>query len=94
MNCELTEEQIEKEIPNDYKNDKEKLKNIVQGIINEYDEKHKTDSVVIMDIIRIGKWINNNIIYDENYKEDKPSTTLDIYNEKKGVCKQFTILYT
>ena len=46
-----------------------------------------------MNIVKIGKWIKDNIKYDENYKEDKPSTALDIYHKKLGVCKQFTILY-
>ena len=91
--CNLTEEQIEKEIPDDYKNNKEELKKIAQEIIKEYDEKHKNDSIEVMNIVKIGKWIKDNIKYDENYKEDKPSTALDIYHKKLGVCKQFTILY-
>ena len=91
--CNLTEEQIEKEIPDDYKNNKEELKKIAQEIIKEYDEKHKNDSIEVMNIVKIGKWIKDNIKYYENYKEDKPSTSLDIYHKKLGVCKQFTILY-
>ena len=91
--CNLTEGQIEKEIPDDYKNNKEELKKIAQEIIKEYDEKHKNDSIEVMNIVKIGKWIKDNIKYDENYKEDKPSTALDIYHKKLGVCKQFTILY-
>jgi len=91
--CDLTEEQIEKEIPDDYKNNKEKYKEIAQEIIKKYDEEHKNDPIEIMNIVKIGKWIKNNIKYDENYKEEKPSTALDIYNKRIGVCKQFTILY-
>ena len=91
--CNLTEGQIEKEIPDDYKNNKEELKKIAQEIIKEYDEKHKNDSIEVMNIVKIGKWIKDNIKYDDNYKEDKPSTALDIYHKKLGVCKQFTILY-
>ena len=37
--------------------------------------------------------MKRNIKYDENYIEKKPITGLEIYKKKKGVCKQFTILF-
>ena len=91
--CDLTEEQIEKLIPKDYKTNKKKLKHIATNIIKTYDEKHKNDLAKITDISKIGKWIKSNIVYNENYKEEKQITALEIYQNKIGVCKQFTILY-
>ena len=37
--CDLTDEEIEKEIPEDYMYSKEKFKEIALNIIKEYDEK-------------------------------------------------------
>ena len=91
--CDLAIEDIEKEIPEDYKKDKEKLKKIAQNIIKEYDETHKNNKVKITDIAKIGKWVKNNIKYDEKYEEKGKTTALQIYNTKKGICKQFTILF-
>ena len=91
--CDLTEEQIEKEIPEDFKKDKETLKNIANNIIKEYNEIHIKDLVQVTDIAKIGKWVKENIKYDENYKEKTPSSALEIYNNKKGLCKQITILF-
>ena len=91
--CDLTADQIENEIPNDYKENKEDLKKIANDIIKEYDENHKNDSVEITNVAKIGKWIKKNIKYDENYKEESQNQALEIYKNKIGVCKQFTILY-
>ena len=88
--CDLTEEQIDNKIPEDFKNNKDKLKEIANNIINEYNEEHKNDNYEITDIAKIGKWVKNNIKYDENEKSLNP---MEIYNKKKGVCKQYTILF-
>ena len=90
----LTDKEIENEIPQDYKDDKIELKNIANKIINDYDEIHKNDIIKITDIAKIGKWIKNNIKYKDDYKEEEQSSALQIYNKKIGVCKQFTILFT
>ena len=89
----LTDEEIENKIPQDYKDDKVELKNIANKIINDYDEIHKNDIIKITDIAKIGKWIKNNIKYKDDYKEEEQSSALQIYNKKIGVCKQFTILF-
>ena len=88
--CDLTEEQIDNKIPEDFKNNKDKLKEIANNIINKYNEEHKNDNYEITDIAKIGKWVKNNIEYDENEKSLNP---MEIYNKKKGVCKQYTILF-
>ena len=92
--CDLNEEQIEKEIPKDYKTDCEELKKIAENIIKDYDENNKNKIVKITDIAKIGKWVKKNIIYDENYKKEN-ITALEFCNkkEKRGVCEQFTILF-
>ena len=89
----LTDKEIENEIPQDYKDDKIELKNIANKIINDYDEIHKNDIIKITDIAKIGKWIKNNIKYKDDYKEEEQSSALQIYNKRIGVCKQFTILF-
>ena len=88
--CNLTEEEIENEIPEEYKTNKDKFKKIADDIINDFNKKYKDDSAKITDIAKIGKWIKKNIIYDE---KEKSNSALEIYQKKKGVCKQYTILF-
>ena len=88
--CDLTDEQIEEEMPKDYINQKEKLKEIANNIIKEYNEQHK-DVVQISDVAKIGKWVSKNIKYDFNGKN--LSSPLEIINKKQGICKQYTILF-
>ena len=88
--CNLTEEEIENEIPEEYKTNKDKFKKIADDIINDFNKKYKDDSAKITDIAKIGKWIKKNIIYEE---KEKSNSALEIYQKKKGVCKQYTILF-
>ena len=88
--CNLTEEEIENEIPEEYKTNKDKFKKIADDIINDFNKKYKDDSTKITDIAKIGKWIKKNIIYEE---KEKSNSALEIYQKKKGVCKQYTILF-
>ena len=89
--CDLTDEQIEKEIPEDYRNQKEQLKKLANEIIINYDKQHKNDVVQILDVAKIGKWVSKNINYDSN--GSKLSSPLEIIKKKQGVCKQYTILF-
>ena len=73
--------------------DYNKLKVLVDNLIKEYNEIHIKDLVQVTDIAKIGKWVKENIKYDENYKEKTPSSALEIYKNKKGLCKQITILF-
>ena len=88
--CNLTEEQIDKEIPEEYIKKKEEFKKIAKDIINDYDVKHKYEPIKITDIAKIGKWIYKNILYDE---KEKSNSALEIYQKRKGVCTQYTILF-
>ena len=91
--CDLTDEEIEKQIPYDYKNNKEKFKEISEKIIKNYDEVHKEDKIGVTDIFKIGKWVNENIKYDISYKGKNEISATEIYNNKAGVCHHFTKLF-
>ena len=92
-NCELTDEEIEKEIPEDIKKNKEIFKQKAESIIEEYNLEHKDDLIQINDFAKIGKWIKKNIEYDEHYIGNNDITATEILEKKKGVCHHFTKLY-
>ena len=89
----LTKEQIDLMIPNDFKININIYNKIANDIIKEYDEEHKNELIKISTIAKIGKWIHKNIIYDETYKDKEYLTALDILFNKRGVCHHFTKLY-
>ena len=91
--CDLTDEEIEKQIPEDYKNNKEKFKEIAEQIIKNYDEVHKDDEIKVTDIYKIGKWVKENIKYNISYKGKNTITAFETYNIKEGVCHHFTKLF-
>ena len=91
--CDLTNEEIEANIPEDYKYNKEKFKEIAINIIKDYDIQHKNDLIKITDIAKIGKWVNKNIKYDINYTGKNELSATEIYNNRIGVCHHFTKLY-
>ena len=91
--CNLTNEQIEAGIPDDYKYNKEKFKEISLKIIEDYDKEHKNDIIKVTDLVKIGKWVNSNIKYDINYIGKNEIPAIEIYNNKVGVCHHFTQLY-
>ena len=92
-NCDLTNEEIEDEIPKDYKDNKEIFKRISKKIIEDYDKEHKNDIIKVTDLEKIGKWIYNNIKYDINYSGRTDISSIEIYNIRVGVCHHFTKLY-
>ena len=92
-NCDLTDEEIEKHIPEDYKNNKEKFKEIAEQIIKNYDEVHNDDSIEVTNIFKIGKWVKENIKYDINYRGKTDISATETYNNKVGVCHHFTKLF-
>ena len=92
-NCDLTDEEIEKEIPEDIKKNKNIFKQKAENIIKEYDLEHKDDLIQITDFAKIGKWIKKNIEYDNNYIGKNDITATDTLENKKGVCDHFTKLY-
>ena len=91
--CDLTDEEIEKKTPKDYKNNKEKFKEIAEQIIKNYDEVHKDDSIGVTDIFKIGKWVKENIKYDISYKGKYDISAFETYDKKVGVCHHFTKLF-
>jgi len=91
--CDLSDEEIEKNIPKDYKNNKEKFKEIAEQIIKNYDEVHKDDKIGVTDIYKIGKWVNENIKYDIRYKGKDDISAFETYKNKIGVCHHFTKLF-
>ena len=91
--CDFTTEEIENEIPEDIKKDKNELEKIARNIINNYNENNKNNLIIIPDIVKIGKWVHKNIKFDNSYSGNKNITAMEIYSVKKGVCEQFTKLF-
>ena len=91
--CDLTDEEIESHIPEDYIKNKKQYNKIANEIIKQYDENHKNDLIKLKDIAKIGKWVNKNIKYDINYTGRNDITAIEIYNTKVGVCHHYTILF-
>ena len=91
--CNLTDEEIESLIPDDFRFNKNMFKQIALGIIREYDEEHKNSMIKIPDVAKIGKWIKKNVKYDINYSGRNDITATDTYNNLEGVCDHFTKLY-
>ena len=91
--CDLTDEEIEKHIPEDYKINKKKFKEFAEKIIKDYDETHKDDEIEVTNIFKIGKWVKENIKYDISYKGKNNISAFETYNNKVGVCHHFTKLF-
>lgn len=91
--CDLTDEQIKAQIPDDYKENKEKFKKLSTQIIEEYDKLHKNDFIKVPDVVKIGKWIKQNITYDLSYMGRNEIPATDIMINRVGVCHHFTKLY-
>ena len=91
--CDLTNEEIEKEIPDDYKYNKEKFKEIALDIIKNYDKKYGKDITKVTDFVKIGEWVKENIKYDISYHGRNEISATEVYNNGVGVCHHFTKLY-
>ena len=91
--CDLTEEEISKEIPIDFKENKDMFKSKAQNIINEYNEEHKKDSIEVTDLVKIGKWVKNNIKRDINYSKRFDITATQTLKNQKGTSHHITLLY-
>ena len=91
--CDITDEKIEAEIPNDYKYNKEKFKEIAENIIRQYDKNHEKDLIKVNDFVKIGKWVKKNIKYDISYHGRNDISATEVYNNGVGVCHHFTKLY-
>ena len=91
--CNLTDDEIEAEIPEDVYKYKKVLLDKAKEIIKKYDEEHINDFNEVTDMVKIGKWVTNNIEYAQNYTKNTELTVIDILNNKKGVCSHITKLY-
>ena len=91
--CDLTKKQIEENIPQDYKDNKNRFKEKAQEIIEDYDKIHNDDMIKVPDVVKVGKWVNNNIKYDISYCGREDITATDVLNIKVGVCHHFTKLF-
>ena len=91
--CDLTDEEIESKIPDDFKYNKEKFKENAETIIKNYDMMHKNDAIEVTEFVKIGKWVNENIKYDIRYKGRENISATETFNNKAGVCHHLTKLY-
>ena len=91
--CHLTDEEIENEIPEDFKKNKNIFKEKAENIIENYNIEHKDDFIKISEVAKIGKWIKKNIKYDDDYIGKNNITASETLEIKKGVCDHFTKLY-
>ena len=91
--CDISDERIEAEIPNDYKYNKKQFKEIADKIIKDYDKEHEKDLIKVNDVVKIGKWVNKNIKYDISYHSKNDISATETYNNRVGVCHHFTKLY-
>ena len=88
----LTDDEIERRIPEEDKLCKPQLRNIAKKIIEEFDKKNKNSEFEFLDYMKIALWVKENIEYDLNYSGRHEMTAIDIYNMRIGVCHHFTKL--
>ena len=88
----LTNDEIEKQIPEEDKLCKPQLKTIAKKIIEDFDRHNKNTDFQFLDFMKIALWVKKNIKYDLNYSGRHEMTAIDIYNMRVGVCHHFTKL--
>ena len=91
--CDLTDEEIESKIPDDFKYNKEKFKENAETIIKNYDMMHKDEQIEVTEFVKIGKWVNENVKYDIRYKGKDNISATETFNNRVGVCHHITKLY-
>ena len=90
---ELTDKQIEENLPEDYKKNKKLFNDTANKIIKEYDKDHKNDNIKVPDVVKIGKWVKKNVTYDLRYTGRNEMEATEILKKKIGVCHHFTKLF-
>ena len=88
----LTDEEVEKKMPEEDVLCKQQLKTIAKKIIDEFDKNNKDNDFEFLDYMKIGLWVYKNIKYDYNYIGKTEFSAVDIYNMRVGVCHHFTKL--
>ena len=91
--CELTDKQIEDNIPKDYITNKKLFNDTAKKIIKEFKEEHKNDMINIPDVVKIGKWVKKNVTYDLRYTGRNDIEATEVLRKKIGVCHHFTKLF-
>ena len=89
----LTDEEIDSLVPDDYKTNKALFNQIANQKIKQYDDEHRNNPIKIHNASKIGKWVKKYIKYDISYAGLFNKTAMQIYYEKKGVCHHHTILF-
>ena len=94
--CDLTDETIDEHIPIDYKNKKEQFKKYALDIIEDYDKKHNKEIIQVsgmknknliiqlLDIVKIGRWINEKLANNCDYNPNNDFNIEDFLNGKIG----------
>ena len=88
----LTDEEVDRKIPEEDKLCKEQLKYIAKSILEDFDKNNKNNDFQFLDYMKIALWVKKNIKYDLNYSGRHDMTAIDIYNMRVGVCHHFTKL--
>jgi hypothetical protein len=88
----LTDEEIERMVPEEDKLCKPQLYEYAKRIIEDFDRKNKNKDFEFLDYMKIALWVKNNIKYDLNYSGKTEYSAIDIYKMKVGVCHHFTVL--
>ena len=88
----LTDEEVDRLMPEEDKLCKSQLESIAHRIIEEFDREYKNSDFEYLDFMKIGLWCYKNIKYDYNYVGRTEYNAVDIYNMRKGVCHHFTKL--
>ena len=88
----LTDEEVEKRMPEEDVLCKPQLRSIAEKIIKEFDKNNKDNDFEFIDYMKIGLWVYKNIKYDYNYIGKTDYSAVDIYNMRVGVCHHFTRL--
>lgn len=89
----LTNKEIDSFIPYDFKQNKTFFNKIANDIITDYDKKHNNDLIKVPEIVKIGKWVSKNIIYDISYAGKNQVTAIETFNNKRGVSDHITKLF-
>ena len=87
----ISDEDIEKKMPEKDVEDKEKLQEIAKKIIKDFDEQNKDSDFEFLDYMKIALWVYKNIKYEYSFTGLKLSA-MEIYKVRRGVCNHMTVL--
>ena len=88
----LSNEEIERKMPQEDVLCKPQLNKIARKIIEDFDKQNKNKDYKFLDYMKIAMWVHENIEYNYNYVGKTEYSAIDIYNMRLGVCHHFTRL--